>query len=465
MKNTQLLCLTILFLFVNSITGNKISKNKHKSQLQSFSYAKNKNNLLSLFFAHEKVVQEVCKWTSINHTVASQANVLIYFPNDCASCRMTADKVKSLLGKIDANNLSRLRATDNIVVNCAAVFIVTLKGANDNRSTLKSNGLISHIFELTKRGEEYALVSGLDIMAPSGQSIKFIYGSVENDVVTLNESQAAGVVFSEMKQTSESGKTLEPSDKTYQSGLKLQYEGLLSNMNKKTDERVDYTKDEFKKDFTTINDTSSTKETVSSTIIKITIVISITSPEFYLTLQLNQKDDQGEMVIGKAAISTPRVLKDKSKSALNSATELLAKLEAVSSPNVIKCNAETKLSNMEYNKYFSNSCIKNLFTYAFDDVTKPVCIATPLGRGTALCNGNPLHEEVFLCSYPNNEIAPDESLDEFSLRLEETKSPRVATLVYDLFKGTKLYRVNSRKILYAGIRFKLINATGALLFQ
>lgn len=128
------------------------------------------------------------------------------------------------------------------------------------------------------------------------------------------------------------------------------------------------------------------------------------------------------------------------------------------------------LNDKSVNKYFKNSCVKNIFFY---DVSYSehkgikTIVQTPVGKGKIACVGSPDHKISYLCAYPNNDYLPKNAIDDFTLEISDNqinkKNGKYFSLDYRLFNSsTKSITITQGDSLLLTTRYKLIDARAAL---
>jgi len=264
------------------------------------------------------------------------------------------------------------------------------------------------------------------------------------------------------KETKNSGSDIESNDGGIYagSGIKLEFKGAITNQLATANKGSVAIKGKLD-NFASNKDTDPSGESGSA---EYTITWRIAADKPELAFMISFKSLSGKFPVATARADFVINGKIKTVSAVNPSNSVDVAYEAVAAPELMIGNANTNLSNVDVNKYFTNSCVKSLYDYEFKETGKEFAVKSPPGRGQVMCLGAPVHKISFMCAYPNNDNLPKEAYEDYYMTMTEKKvndKQRLITLSYNLLK-TKPVEIHSSRNLSMGMRLKFIDATPAL---
>jgi hypothetical protein len=432
MKNIQALALTVLILLISSYVAIRIKQEK-------FDWEKTKSK-----------------------DIDGKTNVVVHYLKN----KMSKDNLSKALKEIPRD--FELGDKDVIVVSTEAIYWFVSKSAKDKRNKLNvSGGLLGGVWELAK-----TQVSSTEVtyaVRPENKSNQLLDEEAMSIVGEYNDGGSANTKVlwglqeaRDAKESKTSGIEIESNDGGIYagSGIKLEFKGAITNQLATAVKGSVAIKGKMD-NFASNKDTDPSGESGSA---EYTITWRIAADKPELAFMISFKSLSGKFPIASARADFVINGKVKTVSAVNPSNSVDVAYEAVAAPELMIGNATTNLSNVDVNKYFTNSCVKSLYNYEFKETSKEFAVKSPPGRGQVMCLGAPVHKISFMCAYPNNDNLPKEAYEDYYMTMTEKKvndKTRKITLSYNLLK-TKPVEVDSSRNLALGMRLKFIDATPAL---
>lgn len=433
MKNIHALALTVLILLISSFVSIRIKQEK---------------------FDWEKTSSK---------EIDGKTKVTVHYLKN----KMTKENLSKVLKEIPRD--FELGDKDVVVVSTETVYWFVNKSAKDKRSKLNvSGGLLGGVWELAKTQTSSTEVTYA--VRPENKSNQLLdeeamsVGGEYNDGGSANTKVMWGLQEArDAKESKNSGSEIESNDGGIYagSGIKLEFKGNVTNQLAKADKKGSVAFKGKVDNFASNKDTDPSGESGSA---EYTITWRIAADKPELAFMISFKSLSGKFPIASARADFTIAGKVKTVSAVNPSNSVDVAYEAVAAPELMIGNATTNLSNVDVNKYFTNSCVKSLYNYEFKETSKAFAVKSPPGRGQVMCLGAPVHKISFMCAYPNNDNLPKEAYEDYYMTLTENKvsdKVRNITLSYNLLK-TKPVEVDSSRNLSLGMRLKFIDATPAL---
>lgn len=329
---------------------------------------------------------------------------------------------------------------DFYVVTLTSVYYFAATDFSDKRVLKTGGGALIGIWELIKSADGKNLIlrpeQNGSILKKEGLSIVGSYSVKSDDKDNANVNFSLKNVIG-AKETANSGKGSDANEPYPDNGLKLEFIGSITNetpLNKNGKASVP----------TDINPAAGSD--VGSAGYTLVYFISAISPEFQV--YFNIAVASGKMPIKQLGFE---LAYDK---------KIPSGYEVVSAPELMLGNQSTNLSNVEVNKYFTNSCVAELLTYDMSN-SKDFSVFTPPGRGQVSCIGSPKKKQVFFCIYPNNDNLPREAFETYKISISEDSANSVSFFRYSLLDNIPII-VEANTKLTISARIKYIDASPSL---
>jgi hypothetical protein len=144
-------------------------------------------------------------------------------------------------------------------------------------------------------------------------------------------------------------------------------------------------------------------------------------------------------------------------------------MEYATHPEIMPTSPELDLSKVMINKYFKNTCVKELFFYEIyhkQHRGTRLAAQTAPGQGRIACIGAPKNNVSFICAYPNNDYIPKTTYDDYTIELSENQASKSVNkfiaIYYKLITNKeKTITMKTGETLLLIMRYKFLDASEA----
>jgi hypothetical protein len=349
------------------------------------------------------------------------------------------------------------RKNDIIVINTKIVYWFSATTKQNGRIVKSGGGLLSGVWEIklnAERSPEYLKIDKNSyvqnsLLAGSTPGVKLFgadaYGGYPNSNVVWGIHNAVDI-----HEGSKSGKSILSIEKGAYSaveGVFIEFEGTITNTGKDSG-------------FESPTDSDPRPGIIGKTTYKLIYRIPAYLEEIIQELEIKVLENNfGPISSAVLALYTPGYTP--------------FKMEYATNPEMMPITPELDLSKVSVNKYFRNTCVKEVFFYEILNQQhrgRRLVAQTAPGQGRIACIGAPKNNISFVCAYPNNDYIPKTTYEEYVLEISENQNSKMVSkfnsIYYKLLSSKdKNITLKTNETLLLIMRYKFIDASEAEINQ